>query len=302
LTENGIHVGVVGVPGGWSSEVLADAFAERTGRRLLIDMSKVVCDVSSGEVLYDGVDLCALDALAIKKPGSPYGRDLLHRLEILEYVATRGVSVFSQPRSIQQLVDRLGCTMILRTHGTPMPRTTVTEDVGQALAAIANYGSVVLKPLYSTKARGMRILRAGRPEKLIEELGNHQTEFGRVLYIQEMVDIPGRDLGVAFMGGRYLGTYARVSGSTSWNTTIHEGGHYESYEPSSEIIELAYRAQKPFGLDFTTVDVVETPESALVFEVSAFGGFRGLRDGLGLNAASLFADYVIEKVKHEVVA
>jgi len=50
-------VGIVGVPGGWSSERLADAFAARTGYRLLVDAGRVVaagaricaCCCSSGE-------------------------------------------------------------------------------------------------------------------------------------------------------------------------------------------------------------------------------------------------------------
>jgi ribosomal protein S6--L-glutamate ligase len=296
LTEREVRVGVIGVPGGWSSERLADAFAERTGNRLLIDMNKVVCDLDSGRVLFEDVDLCQLDALAVKKPGSPYGRDLLHRLEILEYVAQKGVAIFSRPRNMQALVDRLGCTMTLRTYGTPMPRTVVTEDVEQACAVIERFGSAVIKPLYSTKARGMLVVTYESDEPLRQQLEEYRQEFGRILYIQEKIDLPGRDLGVAFLGGRYLGTYARVGHEDSWNTTIHDGGHYEAYEASPDIVELAYRAQKPFGLDFTTVDVVPSGESGIVFEVSAFGGFRGLQDGLGVDAATLFAEHVLKRV------
>ena len=38
----------------------------------------------------------------------------------------------------------------------------------------------------------------------------------------------------------------------------------------------------------------ETPDGAAVFEVSAFGGFRGLLDACGLDAAEAYADYVLE--------
>jgi ribosomal protein S6--L-glutamate ligase len=34
----------------------------------------------------------------------------------------------------------------------------------------------------------------------------------------------------------------------------------------------------------------------MVFEVSAFGGFRGMRDGLGLDAAGIFADHVLGRL------
>jgi ribosomal protein S6--L-glutamate ligase len=35
----------------------------------------------------------------------------------------------------------------------------------------------------------------------------------------------------------------------------------------------------------------------MVFEVSAFGGFRGLQSGLGIDIAAHVADYVVAKVR-----
>ena len=42
---------------------------------------------------------------------------------------------------------------------------------------------------------------------------------------------------LAFLGGLYLGAYARVQGGEAWNTTIHAGGHYQPYEPRPQILE-----------------------------------------------------------------
>ncbi|MCG8670311.1 MAG: hypothetical protein MI867_12910, partial [Pseudomonadales bacterium] len=91
-------------------------------------------------------------------------------------------------------------------------------------------------------------------------------------------------------------TYARVSQSDAWNTTINSGGKYAHHEPTQEIIDLACRAQAPFEMDFTTVDVAETNDGPIVFEVSAFGGFRGALEGAGIDAANLYTDYVIKKL------
>jgi ribosomal protein S6--L-glutamate ligase len=61
-------------------------------------------------------------------------------------------------------------------------------------------------------------------------------------------------------------------------------------------MEVAVAAQAPFGLDYTTVDVVETGDGPLVLEVSAFGGFRGLFSSQSMNAAQKLADYVIGRI------
>jgi ribosomal protein S6--L-glutamate ligase len=117
-----------------------------------------------------------------------------------------------------------------------------------------------------------------------------------VMYIQRKLALSGRDLGMVFLGGEYRGTYARVAGGDAWNTTIHSGGRYAAYRPPDEFVELATRAQAPFGLDFTTVDVAETASGPVVFEVSAFGGFRGALEGAGIDAAAEYADFAIEQI------
>jgi ribosomal protein S6--L-glutamate ligase len=104
------------------------------------------------------------------------------------------------------------------------------------------------------------------------------------------------------MGGRYLTTYARVKGAGAWNTTTRSGGHYEAFDPPEELIALAHKAQAPFGLDFTCVDVAETPLGPIVFEVSAFGGFRGIETASGIDAARRYVQFVLERIRHEPIA
>jgi ribosomal protein S6--L-glutamate ligase len=68
-------------------------------------------------------------------------------------------------------------------------------------------------------------------------------------------------------------------------------------DPEPEVIELAHRAQALFDLAFTCVDVVESARGPLVFEVSAFGGFRGLHEACGIDAAGLYAAWVIDALE-----
>ncbi len=72
-----IKLGVVGTPGGWSSEKLADTVAAMTGYRLLIDMSRLSLDLTEGRAWFEGTDVSALDGLIIKKIGAWYSPDLL---------------------------------------------------------------------------------------------------------------------------------------------------------------------------------------------------------------------------------
>jgi ribosomal protein S6--L-glutamate ligase len=246
-------------------------------------------------VLYQGLDLAGLDALVIKKLGRHYSPHLLDRLEMLRFLAQRGLPVFSPPDSIGRLLDRLNCTTVLRLHDIPMPPTLVTEDPQSALEALERLGPCVLKPLYTSKARGMDVLSPG--SRAAGQLAEFQAQGHRFFYLQKMVQYTGQDLGVVFLGGRYLGTYARAARFQAANGDRQPGGgKYLAHEPGPEVLELAQRAQAPFGLDFTCVDVAETDEGPVVFEVSAFGGFRGLWETRQIDAAGHLADYVLERL------
>jgi ribosomal protein S6--L-glutamate ligase len=290
-----LRVGVIGIPGVWSSERLADIVGKKTGFRMLVSAEELSLDLKSQDTFYRDVDLMSLDGMVIKKVGTRYSHHLIDRIEILKFLVHKGLRIFSNPHAIAKAVDRLSCTLELVKGEIPMPETVITEDVDSAMEAVKRFGKAVFKPLFSSKARGMEVIEVGN--SALDKIRSF-NESNPVMYVQKMVDFQKRDLGLAFLGGEYLGTYARVGKEDSWNTTTHFGGRYESYEPSEEIIELAHKAQSLFQLDFTCVDVAETKEGPVIFEVSAFGGYRGLMETHGIDAAELYADYVLKKISN----
>ncbi|MES9833073.1 MAG: GAK system ATP-grasp enzyme [Candidatus Thiodiazotropha sp. DIVDIV] len=291
-----LKIGVVGIPGKWSTEALADAVEEATGYRLVIDMAEVTAELDTGRLLYRGEDLTQFDALLVKKISAEYSHHTLDRLEMLRQLERAGVRVFSRVERIIRLIDRLSCTMSLYNAGIPMPETRITEDLQQAVNTVDHFESAIFKPLYSTKARGMTLIDSQLgAEQVKKQITDFQTQ-NPVMYIQKRRQLPGKDLGMMFLGGEYLGAYARVGKEGAWNTTILSGGRYEGYQASDELIELATKAQAVFGLDFTTVDVAETDRGPVVFEVSAFGGFAGALKGLGIDVPKRYVAHVIKEL------
>lgn len=294
---NGPAIGVVGIHDAWSSEHLADVVAQRTGQRHLIDLRDVAADLATGRIYSTNLDLSTLDAVIVKKIGRKYRPDLLDRLELLHFLEGHGVRIFSPPRSMMRLLDRLSCTVTLRRADIPMPDTIVTENLDHACAAVAAFGRAILKPLYTSKARGMLTVSDGPDAR--DRIAEFRENGNPVLYIQRLIQLPERDLGVVFLGGKYLATYARAARSFNDTPHVATATRYTAHEPSPDVIAVAERAQSLFDLDFTCVDVVETHDGPLVFEVSAFGGFRGLKEGLGIDAAERYVDYVIKRIRGE---
>ncbi len=292
-----LKIGIVGLPGKWSTETLADTVEQKTGFRLVIDMAKVHADLSTPGLFYQHQDLTKLDAIIIKKISHQYCPNTLDRLELLRIAENAGVKVFSRPGNILRLIDRLSCTVTLNNAGIQMPPTRITEDVDEAYRILEDFGSAILKPLYSTKARGMCVINIKDGKHKVQQAIKQFKLHNPMIYIQQKLALGGKDMGLMFLNNQYLGAYARVSKDNSWNTTIHSGGSYQRCEPSADIIAMADKAQSLFDMSYTTVDLAETDIGAVCFEVSAFGGFRGAKEGMGMNVAELYVEHVINCLK-----
>ncbi|MEQ8329854.1 MAG: GAK system ATP-grasp enzyme [Longimicrobiales bacterium] len=290
------RIGVIGNPDGWSTRHLAQRVEERFGSALLVDAGRMTLDTEAGTVFAAGQDLSDLDGLIVKKIGAGYRPEHLDRLEILRLLEHRGVRVFSPAERIIRVLDRLACTVTLAQAGAPLAPTVVTEELDEARAAVRRFGRVVAKPLWTSKARGMEVLDA-EDEGLEYRLRSFHENGNPVMYLQKHLHLPGKDLGVVFLGGEYVGTYARLGAGDSWSTAVRgPSGKYGVHDPEPGVVEMAHRAQAPFGLDFTCVDVAETSEGTVVWEVSAFGGFRGLLEARDIDAGTLYAEYVAREL------
>ena len=200
-----LKIGVIGIPGKWSTEALADALEDRTGFRCVVDMAAVALDLETRSLTAGGRNLCGLDGLVIKKISEEYSPATLDRLEMLRVAEAAGVRIFSRTASILGLVNRLSCTVTLSNAGIPMPATRVTESEAEALVAVQHFGSAVFKPLYSTKARGMTLMDAALGEKTLKSSIAAFKSENPIMYLQEKVNLSGRDLGMVFLGGAYFG-------------------------------------------------------------------------------------------------
>jgi tetrahydromethanopterin:alpha-L-glutamate ligase len=289
-----VRVAVVGQPQAWSTERLAAALRQAGASSVVVDLGACAIRLPDRAVYHEGRPL-AVEAVVVKKIGDTAGGwAIRERLQILRHLEASGIPVWSGPDRIEAAVDRARMTVELVRAGLPVPETVITEDVAEASAAVERFGSAVLKPLFTSKGRGMQ--RLDPSLDLPKLLARHAEQNPGPFYLQRFVKHPGRDLGVAVLDGEYVGAYWRIAGHDQWMTTILAGGRYERADLPGEVVDLAVRAAKHFGLLFTGVDLVESPDGYRVLEVSAFGGFRGLLDGCGIDAAPLMAAAVIRRV------
>ena len=286
-----MRVGVAGNPGAWSTERMVQALLATDVEAFTFRLEDCTNRLGDKAVLLGGRDLCTLDAVVVKKLGRSDDVNAPSRVRLLQQLEYRGVRVFSPAEGIREVTDRYQMTQRLAQAGLPLPRTVVTESVEAAAEVVEDWGAVVVKPLYTSKARGMLLLV--REDGYRSQLRRWQQEWQMPFYLQAYVTHPGRDVGVAVLGGAPIGAYYRIARPGSWTTATSAGGHYEPCSLTPEIQHLAAAAAGLFGLDYTVVDLVESGGGYLLYEVSAFGGFAGLWRTHGIDAASLYAGHVV---------
>ncbi len=290
-------VAVAGIPGAWSSEMLARAFAARGAASFVLPLWECAHDLADGSVSWSGVKVPRLDAVVVKKIGDAGTPFIENRLIELKELERNGALVVSSADAIRDAVNRYRMSWMLRRAGIPMPRTLVTESIEEAEEVIHDWGRAVAKPLFTSKGRGMLVLSHRSATRLT--LRRWQHSGAGPFYLQEFVRSPGRDVAVATLGDQVLASYYRVAAPGQWQTTTRSGGHYEPCTVPPEVEEVALAAVRVFGLDFSCVDFVETEDGWLVYEVSAFGGFSGLWKAHGIDAAGLYADHVLRRLGDE---
>lgn len=289
---------VIGIRGSWSSEILKEELEKQSNTSTkfsaeIAQINELTYSPNQNKVYFRGQDIAEFKAVLIKKLGD-YSPKIIDWLDILSTQEERGVKFYSSPQKLKKMISRIGCTKALGANEIPLPETLITENLEEAESWINIHKAAVFKPNFSTKARGMQVLKKGEFSQ--SDLAALKDEF-EVLYLQKFMKLPGKDFGVVFSGGEYIGTYARVGSKDSWNTTTADGGHYETFSPDENIIAIAKKSQAIFDLDFCCVDIAETEHGPVVFEVSAFGGFKGMHKGAGVNAAQILAKNVVKYFK-----
>src|SRR4051812_39410803 len=169
-------------------------------------------------------------ALAVALPAgdaAPVGRAALHR-EIgqtrgryaARLLAAAGVPGVNTAEVIETCGDKLLTSLALDRAGLPTPRTTVALGTDAALAGMARIGyPVVVKPLVGSWGRLAAVVRDPETARtVLEHRAALPSPQQHIVYLQELIDKPDRDIRVIVVGDRVLGaTYRR---GPDWRTNV----------------------------------------------------------------------------------
>jgi [lysine-biosynthesis-protein LysW]--L-2-aminoadipate ligase len=194
-----------------------------------------------------------------------------------------GVPVLNSAAAIETCGDKWRTSLALAAASLPTPRTALGLTPAAALAALEEdigYPALV-KPLTGSWGRLIVELRDSQmAEEVFEYVSALPGPQSHVVYVQELIDKPGRDIRAIVIGGELLGATYRVAAGT--RTNVARGAVSQPCPQTAEIGKLAVAAAAAAGADIAAVDLIEdVGGQLLVLEVNHRPEFSGFQAAMG---------------------
>src|SRR5215470_1242216 len=225
----------------WHGKTLRRAFKKRGITPLAVPLN--VCGFSTkratGLAIPGLASVLPQGAFVRFVPGGTFEEVTLY-LGVLHALRELGVTVWNDARAIERCVDKSTTSFLLARAGIPTPPTWAMESLDAARELVrsgAGDGPFVLKPLFGSQGRGLRLIRMPDDLPAAEEIAGVYYLQGYVAAAQDGVF---RDFRVFVSGGRAIA--AMVRHATSWITNVKRGGRPMAGVIGGEIKDLAIRA------------------------------------------------------------
>ncbi len=216
----------------------------------------------------------------------------LYALRLLE---AAGNAVINRFQTANTCADKLLTTLALQEAGVPQPKVKVAFTTDAALQAIQDMGyPVVLKPVIGSWGRLLaRINDRDAAEAVLEHkevLGSYQHS---IIYIQEMIRKPGRDIRAFVVGDACICAIYR--NAEHWITNTARGGKASNCPVTPKLNDLCVRAARAVGGGVLAVDVLEDPDRGfLVNEINHTMEFRNSIEPTGVDIPGRVVDYALK--------
>ncbi len=289
---DGAKVGIVVDRNDWHSRELAKALRALGVAPVAMRLEACAFDTGSPSGLrLDGFGDQLPDAVCVRTIAGGSFESVTLRLGILHALRELGVMVWNDARAIERCVDKSMTSFLLARAGISTPDTWAVQDRQPARAIVSREavrGPLVLKPLFGSQGRGLRLVRTA------DELPEPGAIAG-VYYLQRFVGVERdgfHDFRLLVSRGRVIAAMMRHS--ADWITNVKRGGRPVTVAANDDTKALAVRAAAAVGADFAGVDILyDRDERPSVLEVNSMPAWSGLQTVTSANiAGALAADLV----------
>jgi RimK family alpha-L-glutamate ligase len=238
-----------------------------------------------GDVDFTDFDVCLLRSFG---PGSC--EQVTRRISLIEHMEIAGIRVVNPCYAFRRARDKYATQYSLEAAGLPIPTTYTTESLADAYEASERYGEFIYKPILGSMGKGaMKFSDADLAYNAYKML----DRFSQPLILQKYVQNPGRDIRVFVIGDEAVGSAYKYRAAGKWKTNVAQGGTMVDEKVPDDILELGLSASAAMGLDYSGVDVMESPDGPVILEVNASPGWQALNLAANIKVADEIVRYAV---------
>ncbi|WP_152047649.1 glutathione synthase [Aureimonas psammosilenae] len=238
------------------------------------------------------IDLAAMDVVLLRQD-PPFDMAYITSTHILDRIHPKTL-VVNDPTSVRNAPEKIFVT----EFADLMPETLITKDPVEVAAFRAEFGEIVLKPLYGNGGAGVFHLTEG-DRNLTSFLETFGILFREPFIVQRYLkDVRKGDKRIILVDGEVAGAINRVPAETDARSNMHVGGRAEATELTPrerEICERIGPELRKRGLLFVGIDVIGDYMTEI--NVTSPTGIREVKRFGGADIAQLLWDKIEEKVE-----
>ncbi len=285
------------VPPQTARELLAELL-KRGVSVLYLRISRLNSEVSSDgrlSVIYGGEHVVEIDAGIVRGVGSVTTMEtLLKRINTLKQFELSGVLLVNSTQGFLNARDKYRALQLLSRAGISVPETRLTEDVYVLTETVRSWGKAVVKPLIGSMGYGSLLVT---DPDIAFIVGKTWLSYSQPILVQKYRRSTDRDIRVFVVGDEVLGAIYRYKSEGTWKTNVAQGARVERAPVDEELSELSLKAVRTLDLDYAGVDVGETEEGYIIYEVNAMPNWQGFHAGTGRSPTPKIVEYVMNKLR-----
>lgn len=206
-------------------------------------------------------------------------------LSLVAHYALMGVPTLNGAEGIATSRNKMRVLQLLTGAGVPVPRTVMAATAADLRERVEMVGGlpVLIKLLSPGERPGVMICESLESmEAALEAV----LSIGHNLLVQRYVRRKReRDLRALVVGGAAIAWVERRARPGRLLQTLARGARLKAVRVPAALDALAAQAAQVVGLEVAAVDVIESDEGPMVFDVNSSPGLRGLERATGRDLA-----------------
>ncbi len=279
-------------PHDWTGVSLCNALRHYGMKPIIFNFSDATSNISSEKIYAGKTDLTMLDAVIVRDLGPATQDGAAFRFDILCHLKELGVLVINSPEAIARAANKHVSSVLFQRNGIPTPKTLVTNSISEAIDALSSFTCAVVKPVFGYK--GIDVERVEDDDEGRQRL-EALLEKNCLLYMQEFIPNPGRDIRVFVVNNKVVGLIYRVAPAGGWINNLSQGGSAEPCVLTDEQQRLGLKAAEVTGTVYAGVDIIEGDRD-YVLEINGTPSGKGIFEACGVDVTMKIVEYLDELI------